>query len=108
MNNQGNSSERCLTGIPGLDELLEGGLPQGKSMILIGGPGSGKTIFLSQFIHNGFIKYNEPGIFITFHESSENIKENMLVSFPAGLKCTWEVIKTIRKAYTFNYDIQRV
>ncbi len=78
MNNQKNFDERCLTGISGLDELLEGGLPQGKSMILIGGPGSGKTIFLSQFIHNGIKKYNEPGIFITFHESSENIKENML------------------------------
>ena len=34
-----------------------------------------------------------------------HIKENMLVSFPKGMKCTWEVKKAIRKAYTFNYEI---
>ncbi len=78
MSRQVNSEKRCLTGIPGLEEILVGGLPQGKSMVLIGGPGSGKTIFLSQFIHNGIKEYDEPGVFITLHESPESIKENML------------------------------
>ena len=78
MSSKSDSLKRCLTGIPGFEELLGGGLPRGKSMLLMGGPGSGKTIFISQFIFNGIVEYDEPGVFITIHESPESIKENML------------------------------
>lgn len=78
MSSKSDSLERCLTGIPGLEELLGGGLPREKSILLIGGPGSGKTIFISQFISSGIVEYDEPGVFITLHESPESIKENML------------------------------
>ena len=46
--------KKVLTGIPGLDEMLEGGIPQGRTCLLLGGPGTGKTLFGLQFLrHNG-------------------------------------------------------
>jgi uncharacterized cupin superfamily protein len=47
----------------------------------------------------------EGDVIVTTPEEEVHIKENMLVSFPAGLKCTWDVRKTIKKAYTFNFNI---
>ncbi len=47
----------------------------------------------------------EGDVIVTSGEESAYIKENMLVSFPKGMKCTWEVRKTIKKAYTFNFEI---
>ncbi|TCT15709.1 hypothetical protein EDC18_103420 [Natranaerovirga pectinivora] len=47
----------------------------------------------------------EGDVIVTSGDEVAHIKENMLVSFPKGMKCTWEVRKAIRKAYTFNYEI---
>jgi hypothetical protein len=47
----------------------------------------------------------EGDVIVTSGDEVAHIKENMLVSFPKGMKCTWEVRKPIRKAYTFNYEI---
>jgi KaiC/GvpD/RAD55 family RecA-like ATPase len=68
--------EKVPTGINGLDELLGGGLPRGRCILLCGGPGSGKTIFGVQFLLQG-AKANEPGIFVTLEENSLQLKENM-------------------------------
>ena len=66
--------KRIKTGIPGMDELLKGGLRE-KTSILIGGPpGTGKTIFAIQFIIEG-AKRKEPGIYITSEETVEDIRE---------------------------------
>lgn len=61
------------TGITGFDKLLGGGLEKNSVTLLKGGTGTGKTIFSLQFIYNGIVKYNDPGIFISFEESKESI-----------------------------------
>lgn len=60
---------RVPTGIPGLDELLGGGLIPGRVVLVIGGPGTGKTILSTQFIVNGIMHYGENGLFISLDES---------------------------------------
>ncbi len=68
--------ERCPTGIPGFDELCEGGLVRDRSYLLSGPSGSGKTIFALQFLVNGIELYNEPGIFIATEERPQHIREH--------------------------------
>src|SRR5437667_260526 len=53
--------DRTPTGIPGLDEILSGGFPRGRVILLVGGPGTGKTILTSQFLLNGIKIYGENG-----------------------------------------------
>ena len=70
--------DRCKTGIPGLDEILSGGIPQGGCVLVAGGPGSGKTILSIQFLYDGAKNHGEKGLLVTFDESPDNIKKNML------------------------------
>jgi len=70
--------ERCPSGIPGLDELLGGGIPRGSSVLVTGTPGSAKTIFSLQFLVNGVIKYGERGIFISIEESIEQLHRQFM------------------------------
>jgi len=70
--------KQIKTGIPGLDELIYGGLPEGRCVLLLGGPGSGKTIFGVQFVYEGAVEYNEPGVFVALCESPEEIRDNAL------------------------------
>ncbi|WP_017815679.1 ATPase domain-containing protein [Paenibacillus shenyangensis] len=65
------------TGIPGLDDILYGGVPPGAVVILEGEPGTGKTTFGMQFLVEGAIKHDEPGIYITFEELPEQIYDDM-------------------------------
>lgn len=64
------------TGITGFDEITHGGLPRGRTTLIAGGPGSGKTILALQTLVNGARLDNEPGIFVAFEESSERIMAN--------------------------------
>jgi KaiC/GvpD/RAD55 family RecA-like ATPase len=68
---------RVPTGIPGFDELIEGGFIENDVLLLIGGPGAGKSTFGAQYLHEGITKYNEPGVYITFEETPARIKRNM-------------------------------
>lgn len=68
--------ERVPTGISGLDEMLQGGLPQGKSYLLSGLPGTGKTTFAAQFIQEGLEK-GENGIFISIDEKPSHMVEDI-------------------------------
>lgn len=70
------STGRVLTGIPGLDELLEGGYVKGSTILVTGGTGTGKTTFCAQFIREG-LKKGEPGVYITMEEDPEDIKEDL-------------------------------
>lgn len=65
------------TGIEGLDELISGGFPKGRVILVIGGPGAGKTIFASQFLYKGISKYNENGIFVSMDENMEHFFAEM-------------------------------
>ncbi len=67
---------KAPTGIAGLDEITGGGLPRGRTTLLVGGPGSGKTIFALQFLVSGAQDNGEPGIFVAFEESAERIVVN--------------------------------
>ncbi len=67
---------RVFTGIPGFDELVAGGVPRNATVMVTGGPGSGKTIFCLQAVVNGAFKYGEPGIYVTFEEDPESLKES--------------------------------
>lgn len=66
---------KVRTGVSGLDEMLNGGLPSGRSILVCGGPGSGKTIFGLQFLLNG-VKEDENGLFVSLDESIDHIKED--------------------------------
>ncbi|PIN99616.1 hypothetical protein COT72_05045 [archaeon CG10_big_fil_rev_8_21_14_0_10_43_11] len=68
--------EKLKTGVPGIDQILNGGIPEGNLVLLTGGPGSGKTTFGLQFLYEGAKKYNEPGIFITLEESPTRLIEH--------------------------------
>ncbi|MEZ0326591.1 MAG: circadian clock protein KaiC [Fimbriimonas sp.] len=68
---------KSLTGIKGFDEITGGGLPRGRTTLLEGGPGSGKTMFALQFLINGARANDEPGIFVAFEESPARIVENV-------------------------------
>jgi KaiC/GvpD/RAD55 family RecA-like ATPase len=69
-------SERVKTGIKGLDELIEGGLPQGYSFLLLGGPGTGKTTFGVQYLYKGASEFGENGLYVTFDEPPYSITTN--------------------------------
>ncbi|HUP24074.1 MAG TPA: circadian clock protein KaiC [Thermoanaerobaculia bacterium] len=64
------------TGITGLDEITGGGLPRGRTTLLVGGPGSGKTVLGLQFLAHGARSCKEPGIFVAFEETSKRIVAN--------------------------------
>lgn len=65
------------TGIEGLDFVTNGGLPEGRTTLVSGSAGSGKTVLTSQFLAEGIRKYQQPGVFITFEESPGDIRKNM-------------------------------
>ncbi len=65
------------TAIPGLDDVLHGGLPAGRTTLAVGGPGSGKSIFGIQFLYHG-AKNGEPGIFVAFEERATALRQNAL------------------------------
>jgi KaiC/GvpD/RAD55 family RecA-like ATPase len=62
------TTARTPTGIPGLDEILGGGFPQGRVLLVLGEPGAGKTILCSQFLMNGIEKFGEAGLFVSLEE----------------------------------------
>jgi circadian clock protein KaiC len=65
------------TGIPGFDAITGGGLPRGRTTLLVGGPGSGKTLFALHFLVHGAQERKEPGIFVAFEESSKRLMANV-------------------------------
>ncbi len=74
------SLDKTGTGIPGFEDISYGGLPRGRSTLISGSSGSGKTIFASQFLAEGINKFKEPGVFVTFEENIADLRKNV-VSF---------------------------
>jgi len=64
------------TGIQGLDEITGGGLPRGRPTLVCGGPGCGKTILSMEFLINGAREFDEPGVFLSFEESLDDLAVN--------------------------------
>ena len=70
--------ERTQTGIVGLDALIQGGLESGDFVLLVGGIGTGKTIFCSEFAYQGALSLNQPSVYATFEEDVISLRRNML------------------------------
>ena len=71
------SLPKSPTGISGMDEITGGGLPQGRPTLVAGSAGCGKTLFAMEFLVNGAIDYNEPGVFLAFEENAEELAQNV-------------------------------
>src|SRR5919106_4234160 len=65
------------TGIQGLDEITFGGLPKGRTTLICGSAGCGKTLLSLEFLIRGILQYNEPGVFIAFEETAEELAKNV-------------------------------
>lgn len=70
-------SKKIATGISGLDELVGGGIPEGRVILVIGGPGAGKTILCSQFLYKGIREKQENGVFVSLDESKDHFYSEM-------------------------------
>src|SRR3972149_2833702 len=70
--------EKCPTGIRGLDEITKGGLPRGRPTLICGSAGCGQTLFAMEFLMRGAMDYGEPGVFMTFEETSEDLVKNFI------------------------------
>ncbi len=69
--------KKCPTGIPGLDEITDGGLPRGRPTLICGSAGCGKTLLAMEFITRGIMEFNEPGVFMAFEENAEELATNV-------------------------------
>ncbi|MGY3446273.1 MULTISPECIES: circadian clock protein KaiC [unclassified Bradyrhizobium] len=69
--------ERVKTGVEAFDELVMGGLPRARSTVVGGTPGSGKTVFATQFLAHGITQFDENGVLVTFEEPPADIQANM-------------------------------
>src|SRR5947209_3083156 len=68
---------KAPTGIPGLDEITGGGLPQGRPTLICGSAGCGKTLMAMEFLVRGATQYGEPGVFMSFEEGTEELIQNV-------------------------------
>lgn len=82
--------KRVKTGIPGLDDICGGGIPQKSLLVVSGDPGSGKTIMSLEYLYMGATKYDEPGIFISLEEAQDDL---LLTARTFG----WDYKKMIEK-----------
>lgn len=88
---------KTRSGIQGFDEILLGGLPKGRSIVLSGPPGSGKSTFATQFLYKGVKDYGDPGVYVTLSESPTEIRNNMK-------SYGWDILKLERDGKLFLID----
>src|SRR6185295_12963214 len=69
--------EKAPTGIRGLDAISGGGIPRGRTTIVCGGPGSGKTMMGLEFLVRGATEFKEPGVLMAFEESPDEMMRNV-------------------------------
>lgn len=83
MKRSNRTNEQCRelaktpTGIKGLDEITNGGLPQGRPTLICGPAGCGKTLLAVEFLVRGAIEHNEPGVFLAFEETADELVKNV-------------------------------
>lgn len=74
---QGPGVEKAATGIRGLDELTDGGFPRGRTTLIVGAPGTGKTLMGIEFAVKGAAEFNEPAVIMAFEETGEELAANV-------------------------------
>ena len=72
--------EKSPTGINGLDDITYGGLPKGRPTLVCGSAGSGKTLMAMEFLVKGAKNYDEPGVFMAFEETEEELAKEFCLS----------------------------
>jgi circadian clock protein KaiC len=105
---------KCPTGIKGLDEITGGGLPQGRPTLVCGGTGCGKTLLAMEFLVRGATEYDEPGVYMSFEEKSEELAKNFaslgfdLDSLVAGDRIALDYVHIERSEIeeTGEYDLE--
>ena len=70
------ASDLVRTGISGLDEVTCGGLPRARPTLICGGPGCGKTMLAMEFLVRGATEFSEPGVFMSFEETADDLVQN--------------------------------
>jgi circadian clock protein KaiC len=112
------STDRSLpkapTGILGLDEVTEGGLPRGRPTLVCGSAGCGKTLLAMEFLVRGATLYDEPGVFMAFEESAEELTQNVrslgfdLDQLAAQKKLSIDFVRVERSEIeeTGDYDLE--
>lgn len=93
---------KAPTGIKGLDEITGGGFPVGRTTLICGTAGCGKTLLASEFLIHGVTQYDEPGVFIAFEETEEDLTKNV-----ASLGFDLEDLKAQGKIYVDHISIDR-
>lgn len=78
------AENRCPTGVPGFDELCNGGFYRNSVNAILGGPGAGKSTFLLQFLYNGVTKFKENGLYVSFEPYVEDI-------YADGMNYGWDL-----------------
>jgi circadian clock protein KaiC len=105
---------KSCTGIRGLDEITGGGLPAGRPTLVCGGAGCGKTLLAMEFLVRGATEYGEPGVFMAFEETGDELTENVaslgfdLKSLVAGKKLVLDYVFVDRSEFeeTGEYDLE--
>nr|7X1Z_A Chain A, Circadian clock oscillator protein KaiC [Synechococcus elongatus]7X1Z_B Chain B, Circadian clock oscillator protein KaiC [Synechococcus elongatus]7X1Z_C Chain C, Circadian clock oscillator protein KaiC [Synechococcus elongatus]7X1Z_D Chain D, Circadian clock oscillator protein KaiC [Synechococcus elongatus]7X1Z_E Chain E, Circadian clock oscillator protein KaiC [Synechococcus elongatus]7X1Z_F Chain F, Circadian clock oscillator protein KaiC [Synechococcus elongatus] len=88
---------KMRTMIEGFDDISHGGLPIGRSTLVSGTSGTGKTLFSIQFLYNGIIEFDEPGVFVTFEETPQDIIKN-------ARSFGWDLAKLVDEGKLFILD----
>jgi KaiC/GvpD/RAD55 family RecA-like ATPase len=71
----GNGMNRVRTGIKGFDDLVQGGVPEGSTVLVCGTPGTGKTIFALEYLYRGAMDFKEKGLYVTFEQTVDALKQ---------------------------------
>jgi len=106
--------EKCPTGIAGLDQITDGGLPKGRPTLVCGTAGCGKTVLGMEFLVRGATLFNEPGVFVAFEESDKELCQNVasmgfdLAALQARKKLFLDYIRLERSEIqeTGDYDLE--
>ncbi|VVB99145.1 Putative flagella-related protein H [uncultured archaeon] len=83
--------DRVKSGVPGLDELIYGGIPRANLVVLSGDPGSGKTVMCWQFIYEGITQFGENAVYISLEESEQ-------VIFQGAKEFSWDFEKLVKES----------
>jgi circadian clock protein KaiC len=105
--------DKMPTGIPGLDHLLEGGVVRGNSLLIEGPPGSGKSTIGVRILYEGVVKYDEPGLLITFEEFPRQVYQEALaygvdlrrLEESGKLRLIWTPPAKIMQGFTGKHDL---
>lgn len=96
------SLQKVATGITGFDEITGGGLPKGRPALVCGGAGCGKTLFATEFLVRGARQFKEPGVFMAFEETPEELGKNV-----ASLGFDLKTLVRQKKLFVDHVHIER-